>query len=69
MKLKKIGGLVFLSIGILSGIITGFILYFILSRGKIILENELLLFIIVLAVYGLIFYILMMLFRPLLGIK
>ena len=54
---------------LLSGVITGFILFFILLRSKSIIENEILTFIIGLAIFGLVYYILMMLFRPLLGIN
>ena len=66
---EKLSGVLVAFIILLSGVITGFILYFITPINRDIFENELLSYIIGLGIFGFVYFILMMLFRPLLGIK
>jgi len=62
-------GLLAVFIHILSGVITGIILYKFIFPIKNIFKNDLLSFIIALAIYGLILFVLLMLFRSWLDIK
>jgi len=56
---RQLSGLLIIFIGILLGIVTGLLLYFILLKNKTIYDNDILTFIIGLAIFGLVFFILM----------
>jgi uncharacterized membrane protein len=65
----NLSGLLVAFIMLLSGAIMGFILYFITARNRYIRDNKILEYIIGCVIFGLVYFILMMLFRPLLGIN